>query len=163
MEIKQLTGKDAELYKAIRLEMIDKHPDAFGGTVEELELLDLSILGMHMEHDLVFGAFDGEDMIATAACNLNDSPKIWHMATLYCVYVREGHQGQGVTSRLFKTIFEALPGYVEQIKLSVAANNEPAINAYEKLGFERYGTEPRVIKWQDRYYDLILMMKMLDK
>jgi RimJ/RimL family protein N-acetyltransferase len=47
-------------------------------------------------------------------------------------------------------------------KLGVAAVNQPAIRCYERCGFQIYGTEPRAVFVEGKYYDEYLMSKSLD-
>ena len=50
----------------------------------------------------------------------------------------------------------------EQLELGVFEDNEPAIHLYEKLGFVKYGIQPRAFKLKDgTYRDEIIMVKML--
>jgi len=47
---------------------------------------------------------------------------------------------------------------VEQVILTVAAENSRARRLYERWGFTVYGTEPRAIKLSDGYMDEVLMV-----
>ncbi|GAF61906.1 hypothetical protein JCM18903_1947 [Psychrobacter sp. JCM 18903] len=47
--------------------------------------------------------------------------------------------------------------YVEQILLTVADDNKPAINFYKNFGFQTYGIEPMALKDNEEYIDEILM------
>jgi len=47
--------------------------------------------------------------------------------------------------------------------LGVAAVNRPAIKCYERCGFRTYGTEPRAVFYQGKYYDEYLMFIDLDQ
>ena len=50
----------------------------------------------------------------------------------------------------------------ELLELGVFEDNEPAIHLYEKLGFVKYGIQPRAFKLKDgTYRDEIIMVKML--
>lgn len=52
-------------------------------------------------------------------------------------------------------------GY-EQLELGVFEDNIGAIHLYEKMGFQRYGVQPRAFKLKDgSYRDEIIMVKML--
>ena len=48
---------------------------------------------------------------------------------------------------------------LEYLELSVAGKNDRAQAMYDRLGFIRYGRQPRAMKYRDGHYDdLILMM-----
>nr|WP_305887630.1 GNAT family protein [Staphylococcus ureilyticus] len=49
-------------------------------------------------------------------------------------------------------------GVVKTIGLSVLTENQSAIKLYEKLGFQKYGTEPKALYDGKRYYDEDLMV-----
>lgn len=50
----------------------------------------------------------------------------------------------------------------EQIELSVFEDNARAIHLYEKLGFQRFGIQPRAYKLKDgSYRDEIIMVRLL--
>lgn len=55
---------------------------------------------------------------------------------------------------------KALPG-LEQIILTVVSENRPAKALYEKLGFRKYGTDPRSIRVNDRVLDEDYMVLFL--
>ncbi|MFP3490069.1 GNAT family protein, partial [Staphylococcus sp. SIMBA_130] len=46
---------------------------------------------------------------------------------------------------------------IKTINLCVLSENKRAISLYEKLGFERYGTEPKALYDGTVYYDEDLM------
>ncbi|PPQ28738.1 hypothetical protein CCR94_17130 [Rhodoblastus sphagnicola] len=51
---------------------------------------------------------------------------------------------------------------VEQVTLSVVADNTTAANLYERLGFRRYSLEPRTLKTPVGYSDEILEVLFLE-
>lgn len=73
--------------------------------------------------------------------------------------------GSGIGKAMLETVLEIAEqvGY-EQAELEVAAQNKPAIELYEKLGFERYGTFPGYMKYEDgSYADAYWMLKKLGR
>lgn len=50
---------------------------------------------------------------------------------------------------------------MEQILLTVADDNKPAIHLYKKFGFETYGIEIQAMKDNGRYIDEILMKRFM--
>jgi ribosomal protein S18 acetylase RimI-like enzyme len=59
-------------------------------------------------------------------------------------------------------LLSAARSVVEQVTLSVTAENATAIALYERFGFRRYGIEPRALKTPAGYSDEILMVLFLD-
>lgn len=71
--------------------------------------------------------------------------------------------GKGIGTKLMETALAAARemGY-EQAELEVISSNRNAIALYEKLGFQKYGTFPDNMKYQDGHYeDCDWMMKKL--
>lgn len=58
---------------------------------------------------------------------------------------------------MLKEILEYSKTKVEQILLTVADDNQPAIHLYKKLGFQTYGIESKALKDNEEYVDEILM------
>ena len=56
------------------------------------------------------------------------------------VWVAPDHRGMGLVERLFARLFEWAPH--ERIDISVAAANDRARRAYERLGFQIVGERP---------------------
>jgi len=76
-----------------------------------------------------------------------------HRALLSIVlYKKFTHMGIG--SAMFEKLFrEALRLRAEQLELMVAVGNIPAINMYQKHGFEIAGILPRNLKYDSKTYD----------
>lgn len=71
--------------------------------------------------------------------------------------------GRGIGTIMLKNILDNAKkvGY-EQAELEVLAENARAIVLYEKLGFQKYGTFPRNVKYKNgKYADAYWMMKKL--
>lgn len=62
--------------------------------------------------------------------------------------------GYGIGKQMLETILKIAKeiGY-EQAELEVISSNTSAIALYEKLGFKKYGTFPRNMKYSDGTYD----------
>ena len=57
------------------------------------------------------------------------SKKTAHMGSLGAMYVRAGHRGQGVGDALIDAVLEEAAKYVEQLTLTVNAENKSAHRA----------------------------------
>jgi RimJ/RimL family protein N-acetyltransferase len=86
------------------------------------------------------------------------SGKCAHVGTIWGVYVREPHRGQGLADRLLRAATEwARTRGLLRLKLSVVQGNLTARRCYERCGFHAYGTEPAAVKWNGHLYDEVLM------
>jgi L-amino acid N-acyltransferase YncA len=75
------------------------------------------------------------------------------------MYVQERARGGGLTDQLMRALLaEARSQGIEQVILTVAADNDRARRLYQRWGFSIYGTEPRAIKVPDGYLDEVLMV-----
>lgn len=159
--IRQLTKDDVYAYKEIRLESLQKVPDAFGSSYEE-ELKEKEKFFIdRIEGGHVFGGFAGEDLVGVSGYFQDKHQKSKHVAGIWGVYVRETHRGQGICGQIFEEILKNMPNEIEQIRLGVGKHNEAAKNFYKKMGFEECGLEERVLKIDNQYYDELLMVKFL--
>jgi ribosomal protein S18 acetylase RimI-like enzyme len=74
------------------------------------------------------------------------------------MYVRPAARGARVGDVLMDFLLaQARADGIEQMILTVAAENARARRLYERWGFSVYGTEPRAIKLHDGYLDELLM------
>ncbi|NNN87432.1 GNAT family N-acetyltransferase [Vibrio sp. 2-2(9)] len=77
-------------------------------------------------------------------------------------FVSDGARGQGVSKQLFKSTFEVAKqkGY-EKLFAYVRSDNERALSAYLKQGFEIVGTAKKHAKVRGKYVDEVLIEKFL--
>lgn len=87
--------------------------------------------------------------------------KLAHQCLL-AIIVGEEFRGHGVGRALMEDLIKLAKEKfkIELLHLEVYEGN-PAIHLYEKLGFERYGTQRRFIKDKGEYLNKILMQKSL--
>lgn len=103
----------------------------------------------------MMGAFQEGRLVGMAGLLRGAARKTRHKADVIAVYVTPPAQGQGVARRLIEGLIgeaRQLEG-LEQLTLTVVAENTAARNLYLGLGFAVYGTEPRSLRVGDRYYD----------
>jgi ribosomal protein S18 acetylase RimI-like enzyme len=165
MEIKILESKDAEKYREIRLEALQKHPEAYSSSYEEE--IDSSIeryrTRLNDEHTFTFGAIEENQLVGVVTLVVEKKKKINHRANIFAVYVNHSKRRSGIAKRLMKEAIKKareIEG-VEQIYLTVTASNEPAKNLYQTLGFKTYGLDKRALKIGSIYFDDELMMLVL--
>jgi ribosomal protein S18 acetylase RimI-like enzyme len=109
------------------------------------------------DDSFTIGAYDKNELagILSFARDGADIQKLRHKAVLFRMYVSPGFRGQGIAKRLTQLVIEKalLLNDLEQINLTVIANNEKAKILYENFGFVSYGREQKAIKWKDKYFD----------
>ncbi len=137
------------------------YPEEMDMTIEE----EMEFLKHFAEDEksMMISVFDGGRLVGGASLTcVGEKRKIRHRGTLGIALLREVW-GQGIGRALMRGLidFAGKAGYV-QIELEVVADNTPAINLYESLGFTTYGRRPKFFRLKDgSYVDGILMVSEL--
>ena len=157
MIVRRLTQSDAETYRQIRLEGLKAHPDAFGSSWAEEVAHPLTWFRDKLRSEYVAG-FEHQGALA-GVCGLhrNDRLKTKHRATLWGMYVSPEARHTGAGACLMHDIVETARQTVEELNLTVAAHNEPAIRLYRRSGFVEIGLDPHALKIGSTYIDEVLM------
>ncbi|KVR38712.1 GNAT family N-acetyltransferase [Burkholderia multivorans] len=164
--IRLLDAADAAPFQSLRLAAIRTSPTSFLPTEDEVaavpvETFAAQIMPTHTQ--AVFGAFDGETLIGSTGVRRDAHAKVAHKATIWGVYVDAAYRGRGIA----QSLLEHAIGHAEhawqcaQLMLCVNAFNATAERLYASLGFERFGTEPRSLCVDGRFYDEHHMVKRL--
>lgn len=162
MIYRQLTIKDLDEYKRVRLELLKNNDESFGSCYYEESAFDLHMWVNRLEKTTVisYGAFDNDKLVGIVVGVMSPRRKMKHAATINSVYVTPDYRGKGIARKLMVDLIELLEERdIEILKLSVVTTNTGAYNLYKSLGFETYGTEAGSIKTNGKYIDQYLMMR----
>jgi putative acetyltransferase len=117
-------------------------------------------LSYSKQHAVLTALWDG---VPCGIANLYLQPyqKLAHQC-LFAIIIDEKLRGKGIGTKLMQelTALAKERFKLELIHLEVYEGN-PAIKLYQKLGFEQYGVHKRFMKDKGRYFDKILMQKVL--
>jgi RimJ/RimL family protein N-acetyltransferase len=155
---------DAQAFRALRLEALHNHPEAFSAdysvnfsqpaTFWTDRLRSLGNEGM------IFFAVHTEKLIAMTGILRGNSPKSRHSANIWGVYVQPEWRGLRIADAMINQCIEwAREHEIKIIKLGVVTTNTAAIRCYERCGFQVYGTEPQAFYTNDTMYDDLLMAR----
>ncbi len=161
IEVRRLLPADAALYRDIRLSALKLSPEAFGSTFEAEHAEVLTWFADRLERSVVFGAFDGTELVGTAGFFIRQGRKEAHKGVLWGMYVRPGARKAGVGKLLAEAVIDHARQHVELIQLTVVSGNKPARRLYDSLGFIKYRIEKNSLKQDGRYWDEVLMAKPL--
>ena len=156
--VRRLRAPDAEVYQQLRLEGFARHPREFRIAPEDEQALQAGAVASRLEGSFVAGAYGGDELVGIAGFTRYDGAKLRHRGLLWGMYVRPTARGGRVGDALMGFLLtQARADGIEQMLLTVAADNARARRLYERWGFSVYGTEPRAIKLTDGYLDELLM------
>jgi RimJ/RimL family protein N-acetyltransferase len=165
--IREASPIDAIPFRELRLGALLDSPIAF--TADYQKNLNQptkyweDMLTMHPDESTIFLAANESNLIGMTGVARGSSPKTGHGAWIWGVYVKPEWRGLHIAEELIRSCFEwAKAKKVVIAKLGVSAVNQPAIRCYERCGFKIFGTEPRAIFHEGKYYDEYLMSCSLD-
>jgi RimJ/RimL family protein N-acetyltransferase len=162
-QIRRLEISDAALFREIRLEALQKNPEAFGSTFEKENTQPLSWFEARLGLADIFGAFVDGTLAGMAGYSAQENSKQAHKGLLWTMYVRASARNSGLGKILVAAVLDHARGRVEMVQLTVVSENESAHRLYRAMGFVEYGYEKRALKHDGRYYDEILMVNFLDE
>ena len=162
-QIRRLEPVDAALYREIRLEALQRNPEAFGSTFERENAQPLSWFEAAISRADIFGGFLDGRLMGVAGFAAQEGTKHAHKGLLWAMYVRSAARKSGLGKILVTAVLDHARGRVEMVQLAVVSENEAARRLYEAMGFVEYGYEKRALKHDGRYYDEVLMVKFLDE
>jgi len=158
--VSRMTVDDAALLRDLRAEALKTHPEFLAADPDHEASLPLERWREHLETNTwllarVEGAVAGLCVFSYPAHNRKQA----HTGHLGSMYVRDAFKGKGVSDALLEAVLDRAQTCVEQVALTVNAENARAIKFYERHGFRPYGRVPRSIRIGERYYDDLEMMR----
>jgi len=157
---------DAAQFRDLRLNGLQDSPTAFSADYQVNFNHPMSFWEARLtfdEHGTIFFAEYENNLIGMTGIRKGESPKTRHGAYVWGVYVRPAWRGLHIAEALI----DLCDGWARErevviLKLGVMANNESAIHCYKRCGFSVYGTEPRALFYEDRYYNEYLMFRDME-
>ena len=158
VEIRELGPSDAQAFWHIRLEALESEPRAFGASPEEHRATPVEAVAKRItahNGNFVLGAFVDGVLAGTIGFARNTNRKDSHKGRVWGVYVNPEHRALGIGRLMLKELLRQaslLPG-LEQVMLTVGADQAAARRLYRSAGFETFGHEKHALKVGDSYVD----------
>jgi RimJ/RimL family protein N-acetyltransferase len=153
----------ASTFLALRLIALSERPIAFDSSTEEeattLVAIENQLGGSDAQ--VFFGAFDGAQLIGTIFAF---SRRVFQRASLgRCtqLYVVSSARSSGVGAELLRytlALASQWPG-LERLKLTVTADNGPAVRLYQKHAFVEVGRVPKALHVGQTYFDELILVR----
>lgn len=163
--IRSLVRDDATTYRELRLEALERHPEAFGSAFEDERVHPPEHFAERIVGDppkATFGAFEAERLVGMAGFYAHQGLKVRHGGVLWGMYVRPAWRGSGLAERLVRTVVDHARGHdIELLELTVAQENRAAAALYDRLGFTPFGVREDALKVNGRYVAEVLMLLRL--
>lgn len=160
---------DLTAFKALRLEALQRHPEAFGTSYAEqvtrpdefwLERIQQGLGGLS---GAIYVADSESELSGMVGIRRNDSTKRQHSAMIWGVYLRPRLRGQGVGDALLAACLAwAESQALRIVRLSVVSSNGSALRLYLRHGFTIYGVDPEVLYVDGIYHDELLLARRLN-
>jgi RimJ/RimL family protein N-acetyltransferase len=165
--VRELGVADVALYKALRDHALAHHDDAFTSDAPteaaRTALSYASRLGGGGDGTFTLGAFEGDRLVGAVTCDRDTRTKVRHIGHVTGMMVHRTAQGRGIGRLLIDRLIERATADdgLHQLTLNVTAGNDVALRLYERAGFVRYGTLPRAIRTQGRFFDKHHLLRTL--
>ena len=150
--LRRLVPADAATYRQLMLQAYAAHPDAFTSSVAERSALPLSWWESRLAvgdgvHEVVWGAFAGDQLSGVAGLSFESRAKARHKATLFGMYLLPETRGKGLGEQLVHALLDHVRSRpaVKQVLLTVTQGNASAVALYTRCGFVAWGVEPDAV------------------
>jgi ribosomal protein S18 acetylase RimI-like enzyme len=159
ISVRLLTPDDYESFRALRLESLRQLPASFAADPDQEEAMTKEEWLRRLSSASSFGGFIDGVLSGMVVFSRPSRPKLAHTGDIGAMYVRDAARGTGLADALMTALLDHASTVVEQVQLTVNAENERAIRFYKRHGFREIGRIPRSLHVGDRYYDDLLMLR----
>lgn len=158
MFIRRLSAKDATAFHALRLEGLQRHPEAFGASYEDEAFQPLEWVVERLAATMVFGGYDTTGALrGVIGLRQEAAPKTKHRTTIWGVYVSAGSRGTGLAPQLVQAAITAARGTCTTVLLAVVSSNLSARRLYERAVFTLRAVDRKALCVNGTFHDKALM------
>lgn len=157
--IRRLEVADAAAFRALRLEGLAQHPEAFGASERAEAGYAFQRWVRWISEAFVLGGFRGDgQLVGCASLSPMAGEKRQHIGQFGALFVATTARGEGLASGLLAASKDAGIGRFLRIILTVNAQNAGALTLYERQGFTVYGRLLGAIFANGVYHDEVMMV-----
>jgi RimJ/RimL family protein N-acetyltransferase len=159
VEFRRLVLSDLDSYFANRLRALQNSPSAFLTTYEEEKRNGSDHFAKTLSYQgkdrIIFGAVENGKVVGTIGLFQEEREKLIHKATIWGMYVDVEWRKSGVGAKLVDLAIHYSKNHLQVtgVYLSVEANNASARRLYESKGFKVWGTEPKAMAIDGKFFD----------
>lgn len=157
--IRQLLADDFAILRQIRLEALRLHPEAYSSAAEDWEKFSDDEWRDKLNSP-VYAAFDRDVPVGLIGLWPQTGARTAHRAIIVMVYVQSAMRGQGIAQKLLHAVNDhARNTGMQQLELSVSADNLSAYRLYLREGFTEFGRRPNWINVGGTMMDEVMMLR----
>lgn len=165
MEIREMQTSDskqfAEFYEKLanECEYLPIAPEEVSEKTEKI------VKHIEKENKLkkVFIALENDKIVGFIGIKRVHFARLRHVAKLM-IGVLDDYKKQGIGTKLMEYVENwAKENEIKRLELTVVEDNDPAVEFFEEMDFEKEGTREKAIKIKGEYLDEIFMAKAIDE
>lgn len=161
IETKRLPESRWKEYKALRLEALKSDPTAFGSSYTEEVKLSENEWKKRIKNALF--ALLNDKPTGMIVYVFGKKLKIKHIANIYGVYVKKEYRNQGAGKRLVASAISLIKKNKNIIKINLNVNpkQKAAVRLYKRYGFKTIGVLKKDLYVNGKFYDELIMEKII--
>lgn len=159
--VRRLTPDDRDAFVALREEMLEAAPCAFGAYLPAQRKAREQIYAKWLHEWVLWGTENDEKLCGVTAFWQMDRPMMRHRGMIFSVYVQPAARKQGCGGALMDAALAWACGKVLLVHLDVLSSLREARALYASRGFQETGRVARALYHNDTFYDEIQMTRVL--
>jgi RimJ/RimL family protein N-acetyltransferase len=138
--IRALTADDAQSWRQLRLEMLERDPQGFFADLDQARARSEEDWrhSIPTSPDVIFGLFDGNELVGSCGFYAEKQPKLAHKGQMWGVYVTPAFRRKGHAFSLVLATIAHARHHVDVLLTGASVAGAPI---YKRAGFETYGLE----------------------
>jgi ribosomal protein S18 acetylase RimI-like enzyme len=150
-QVRELSDRDAALYREVRLAALLEDPEAFITTAAEFGRRTPESVAAQLAPRptfVTYGAFVGGSLVGLLTLAREERPRLQHRANIFGVSVAPGARGHGCGDALLRAALARARSWegVTSVHLSVTETQAAARRLYGRHGFRVWGTQPDALR-----------------